>query len=189
MSEFLKFTNNYLEKLQHALTLIPLIELETLAKEINSVWQQGCQLHIFGNGGSAGNAVHLANDYLYGIASKETPGLKVHALSANPSIITCLANDEGYEKIFVEQLKVYANPNDIALAFSGSGNSQNILEALHWCNDNEVKTFGVLGYSGGKAKNLCQTAIHTPIDDMQISEDLQLIIGHVIMQWLCTKKN
>ena len=136
----------------HALTLVPLKQLELLASEISSIWDDGRQLYIFGNGGSAGNAVHLANDYLYGIGMKKTSGLRVHALPANTSILTCLANDEGYEKIFVEQLKTYAVSGDVALAFSGSGNSPNIIEALTWCNGNGVKTFGVLGYKAAKLK-------------------------------------
>ena len=188
MSEFKNVSAQYFDKLQASLSKIPLDNVETLADEIQSVWEKGRQLFIFGNGGSAGNASHLANDYLYGIGGGEIPGLKVHALPSNSSVITCLANDEGYEKIFVEQLKAFANKNDVALAFSGSGNSQNIIEALSWCNENGVKTFGIFGYSGGKAKELCTNAIHIPINDMQISEDLQLIIGHLIMQWLCSKR-
>ena len=188
MSNFANFTEDYFEKLRRALALVPLKQLEILASEIRSVWNDGRQLYIFGNGGSAGNAIHLANDYLYGIGKKKTSGLKVHALPANTSILTCLANDEGYEKVFVEQLKTYAISGDVALAFSGSGNSPNIIEALTWCNENGVKTFGILGYSGGKAKDLCDTVIHTPVNDMQISEDLQIIVGHVMMQWL-SKEN
>ena len=103
MSNFANFTEDYFEKLRRALTLVPLKQLEILASEISSIWNDGRQLYIFGNGGSAGNATHLANDYLYGIGKKKTSGLKVHALPANTSILTCLANDEGYAKIFVEQ--------------------------------------------------------------------------------------
>ena len=101
MSEFKNVSAQYFDKLQASLSKIPLDNVETLADEIQSVWEKGRQLFIFGNGGSAGNASHLANDYLYGIGGGEIPGLKVHALPSNSSVITCLANDEGYEKIFV----------------------------------------------------------------------------------------
>lgn len=72
----------------------------------------------------------------------------------------------------------------MAIAFSGSGNSPNILRALEHCSANSIQSFAVLGYSGGKAKELASHAIHMPVDDMQISEDLQLVVGHLMMQWL-----
>ena len=105
-------------------------------------------------------------------------------MTANPSVLTCLANDVGYENIFTEQLKAFSNKNDIALAFSGSGNSANVVEALEWCEVNGMETYAILGYSGGKAAKIAKNAIHIAVDDMQISEDLQLIIGHIIMQWI-----
>jgi D-sedoheptulose 7-phosphate isomerase len=72
----------------------------------------------------------------------------------------------------------------VAIAFSGSGNSPNILRALEYCADHQIESFAVLGYSGGKAKALATHAIHVPVNDMQISEDLQLIVGHLMMQWM-----
>ena len=82
-----------------------------------------------GNGGRAGNAIHLANDFLYGIAKRPDGGLRVNALSANPAVITCLANDIGYDRIYFEQLSVLANPGDVLIVLSGSGNSPNIVAA------------------------------------------------------------
>lgn len=182
--EFESFTLNYFEKLSNAIKKIPLPLVEQLKNSILRAWKEKNQLFIFGNGGSAGNAIHLANDYIYGIGKGKYPGLKVHALTANPSVLTCLANDVGYENIFTEQLKALSNKNDIALAFSGSGNSANVVEALRWCEVNGMETYAILGYSGGKAAKIAKNAIHIAVDDMQISEDLQLIIGHIIMQWI-----
>jgi D-sedoheptulose 7-phosphate isomerase len=108
----------------------------------------------------------------------------VHALPANSAVLTCLANDEGYDSIFIQQLAVLANPGDVAIALSGSGNSPNILRALEYCRENKIKSFAILGFSGGKAKSLADHAIHAPVEDMQISEDLQLVVGHLMMQWL-----
>jgi len=130
------------------------------------------------------NAIHLANDYLYGISRKLGHALRVTALPANSSVLTCLANDEGYDGIFYRQLAVLAQPGDVAIAFSGSGNSPNIVKALEWCRGNGVQSFAVLGFSGGQAKALADVPIHVAVDDMQISEDLQLIVGHMLMQWL-----
>ncbi len=186
---FSNFSNNYFVRLRAALDLIPQTELELLSDALMVAWKERRQVFIFGNGGSAGNAIHLANDYLYGISRQMGKALRVHALPANSAILTCLANDEGYDSIFVQQLAVLANPGDVVIALSGSGNSPNILSALQYCRENQLQSFAILGFTGGKAKSLAHHAIHVPIEDMQISEDLQLVIGHLMMQWLYMHKD
>jgi len=183
-SGFRNFAGDYARRLAAAVDALPLDAVETLAEALLSCWRERRQVFIFGNGGSAGNAIHLANDYLYGISRKLGHALRVTALPANSSVLTCLANDEGYDGIFYRQLAVLAQPGDVAIAFSGSGNSPNIVKALEWCRSNGVQSFAVLGYSGGNAKALADVPIHVAVDDMQISEDLQLIVGHMLMQWL-----
>jgi D-sedoheptulose 7-phosphate isomerase len=183
-TNFQSFSKDYVARLKQALDLLPAEPLEALAGALMQAWTARKQVFIFGNGGSAGNAVHLANDFLYGISKQLGHALRVTALSANPAVITCLANDEGYDGIFFRQLAVLAEPGDVAIAFSGSGNSPNILRALEHCSKNSISSFAVLGYSGGKAKTLATHAIHIPVNDMQISEDLQLVVGHLMMQWL-----
>jgi D-sedoheptulose 7-phosphate isomerase len=183
-SSFQLFSKDYVTRLKQALELLPAEPLEALAESLMHAWATRKQVFIFGNGGSAGNAVHLANDFLYGISKQLGHALRVTALPANSAVVTCLANDEGYDGIFFRQLAVLAEPGDVAIAFSGSGNSPNILRALEYCSENGIKSFAVLGYSGGKAKSLTNHAIHIPVNDMQISEDLQLVVGHLMMQWL-----
>ena len=158
--------------------------IDILAKDMRDCWQNGRQVFLCGNGGSAGNAIHLANDFIYGIAKRTGGGMKAVALSANPAVVTCLANDVGYEYIYSEQLAVLARAGDLLIALSGSGNSPNIIAALARARTMDVKSFAILGYSGGTAKSLADVAIHFPVDDMQIAEDLQLVVGHMIMQWL-----
>lgn len=155
-----------------------------LAFDLHECWESKRQVFLCGNGGSAANAIHLANDYLYGIANHGNKGMRVHALTANPAVLTCLANDIGYEQIFAEQLAVQAQPGDLLIAFSGSGNSANIQAALKQAKKMDVKSYAVLGFSGGACKALADVPIHFSIDDMQISEDLQMIVGHMLMQWL-----
>ena len=159
-------------------------QIEKLYNELLIAWKNKKSVFICGNGGSAGNAIHLANDFLYGAGIKNKYGLKIEALTANPSVITCLANDLGYESIFAEQLKVKANENDLLIVLSGSGNSKNVTEALEEGNRIKMVTFAILGYDGGKCKSLAKNSIHFEINDMQISEDLQLIVMHMIMQKL-----
>ena len=152
-------------------------------KIVEQAWKRDKTVFFCGNGGSAGNAIHLVNDFIYGAGKTNGKGLRAVALSANPAIITCLANDVGYEFIFSEQLRVAANQGDVLVVFSGSGNSENIVNALNVANELGLDTVAVVGYDGGRAKSLAKLSIHTPISDMQISEDLQLIIGHMLMQW------
>lgn len=186
---FLNFCDGYMARLKSALDSLPKEGLEALADALLKAWKEKRQVFIFGNGGSAGNAIHLANDYLYGVSGQLGKALKVHALPANSAVLTCLANDEGYDSIFIQQLAVLANPGDIAIALSGSGNSPNILRALKYCRENQIESFAILGFSGGKAKSLANHAIHASVDDMQISEDLQLVVGHLMMQWLHMHKD
>jgi D-sedoheptulose 7-phosphate isomerase len=127
----------------------------------------------------------MANDFFYGAGVSNGGGLRVEALSANPAILTCLANDVGYDEIYAEQIRVKANPGDVLIVLSGSGNSANVVRALEMGNARGMKTFAILGFSGGLCKRIAQHPIHFEIDDMQIAEDLQLIVGHICMQWLC----
>jgi D-sedoheptulose 7-phosphate isomerase len=160
-----------------------------LADELLECWKSGRQVFLAGNGGSGGNAIHLANDLIYALSKRRGSGIRVHALPANAATLTCLANDEGYDKIFSLQLAVLARPGDILVVFTGSGNSPNILAALEEARTIGMRSYAFLGFAGGKAKQLADVPIHVAIDDMQIAEDFQLIAGHMIMQWLYTHRD
>lgn len=175
----------YVSRLSAIMAQADFASVASLAKCMRDCWADGGCVYICGNGGSAGNAIHLANDFLYGISRNDGMGMRVHALSANSSIITCLANDLDYTEIYSAQLRVMAKANDILIVLSGSGNSPNIIKALDVGKDLNMQTFAILGYSGGMAKQVADTSIHFEVDDMQIAEDTQLIVGHMIMQWLC----
>jgi D-sedoheptulose 7-phosphate isomerase len=178
------FFSDYASRLSNILAITDWSIISKLAKDLHQCWEHKRQVFLCGNGGSAGNAMHLANDYLYGIAKRTGKGLKVHALSANPSVLTCLGNDIGYHRIFAEQLAVFGQPQDILIVLSGSGNSPNIIAALEQAKQMHIKSYAILGYTGGQSKMLADVAMHFPINDMQIAEDLQLIVGHMLMQWL-----
>ena len=179
---------NYARRLQTVLVSADWSGVEILASDIFDCWQNGRRVFLCGNGGSAGNAIHLANDFLYGIAKRLGGGLKVMALSSNPAVITCLANDVGYDHIFSEQLAVQAEPGDLLIALSGSGNSPNIVRVIEQAKSMRVKSYAILGFSGGKCKQIVDIPIHFPVDDMQISEDLQMVVGHMLMQWLYERR-
>ena len=191
-SNFSKDSKKYLNKLSLIFSDQILIQVEKLAIHLRKIWQEERNLYICGNGGSAANAIHLANDFHYGVgACGEAPytkGLKVEALPANSGVITCLGNDIGYENIYSHQLNNKASPGDLLIVLSGSGNSQNICNVLETASKKGVFSYAILGFDGGKSLNLADCPIHFLINDMQIAEDTQLIVGHLCMQWLTKNK-
>jgi D-sedoheptulose 7-phosphate isomerase len=162
--------------------------VEKLAYELRDSWRTGRQVFLVGNGGSGANANHFANDFVYALSKVRGSGIRAHSLVANPLLITCLANDEGYETIFSLQLAVMARPGDVLIAFSGSGNSPNIVKAIEEAKRIGMTSYAVLGYSGGACKALADVPIHFAINDMQITEDAQSVVGHMLMQWLYAQR-
>ena len=166
---------------------------QVLAKD--PAWPKACEqfenlrtkkgnLFLAGNGGSAANANHLATDLIYGVNQQGRGAFRVHSLAANPSVLTCLGNDIGFENVFSHQLEALAESGDLLLVFSGSGNSPNIIQALKAAKKLGVTSVALLGYDGGGAKALADMPLHFPIHDMQAVEDLHMIVGHLLFKHL-----
>jgi D-sedoheptulose 7-phosphate isomerase len=183
---------SYLQRLQGCFTAENLDAVETLAQALRQAWVDGRQVFICGNGGSAANALHMANDLHYGIGAcgpgPKLPGLRVEALPANSGVITCLANDTGYDNIYAHQLEVKARAQDLLIVLSGSGNSANVIRALETATNLSMTSFAIVAFTGGRCRELADVAIHFAVDDMQIAEDTQLVVGHLCMQWLNANK-
>ena len=183
---------SYLERLKACFDKTNLEVIEKLSYELLKAWIDGRNIYICGNGGSAANAIHIANDLHYGIGAcgegAKLPGLRIEALPANVGVVTCLANDTGYENIYAHQLEVKSKEGDLLIALSGSGNSPNIIKAIETANSIGLQTFAILAFTGGKCKEIAKQVIHFDINDMQIAEDTQLVVGHLCMQWLNTHK-
>lgn len=175
---------NYTTQLSQSLEEFDWQPVALLTEELKKLWGSKRHLFICGNGGSAANALHLATDLIYGIGKGVRPGMKVHALTSNAAVMTCLGNDTSYEQIFSCQLESLGHPGDLLIVLSGSGNSPNILHVLEKAKALGIKTWAILGFSGGKAKALANHVIHLPVDDMQLSEDFQMIVGHMLMKAL-----
>jgi len=178
----------YLITLNHAFSSSIQDDINELAKALMLAWRNDKNIYLCGNGGSAGNAVHVANDLLYGAGIANGQGLKVEALSANPAVLTCLANDLGYEHIYSEQINVKGSEGDLLIALSGSGKSPNIIKAIEAAAKKGMETFAILGFDGGACKLKASHVIHFHVNDMQIAEDLQLIVLHMCMKFLSQKK-
>jgi len=173
----------YLSRVCDEIRRLDPAQIETLSELVDTAYDDGRFVFICGNGGSGANASHFCEDLakctLRDFESQKR--LKVLSLTDNTPGIMAWANDEGYERIFVEQLKNLATPGDLLLAISGSGNSPNILKAVTWANDHGLTTVGITGFSGGKLKTLARHNLHVPIDDMGIAESLHLVVFHWII--------
>jgi len=170
----------YLERVCAEIRRLDPSELETVADLIEAAYHQQRWIFVIGNGGSAANASHLCED-LNKCTLKDFENqkrLKVLSLTDNTAGIMAWANDEGYDRVFVEQLKQYASPGDLLLAISGSGNSPNVLRAVEWANQRGLTTVGVTGYDGGHLRRLAHYPLHCPIDDMGTAESLHLVAFH-----------
>jgi D-sedoheptulose 7-phosphate isomerase len=130
-------------------------------------------VYLCGNGGSAANAIHIANDLI-------SVGVRAQALTADIATVTAIANDFGYENIFSRQLMVFGKPGDVLIALSGSGNSPNILRALETANTIGMMDWAILGHPGGQAAGLASRTFIIG-NTMQSAEESQIKIGHSIM--------
>jgi D-sedoheptulose 7-phosphate isomerase len=174
---------DYLDRVCREIERLDLAQVEKLSDLIEDAYHAGRFVFICGNGGSGANASHLCEDLakctLRDFESQKR--LKVLSLTDNTAGIMAWANDEGYDRIFVEQLKNLASPGDLLLAISGSGNSPNVLKAVDWANRQGLITVGITGFGGGKLKNLAQHNLHAGIDDMGIVESLHQVVFHWII--------
>ncbi len=182
--------DQYLQRLQAELARVDRDRVGELAGLIYRAWEDERFVFFLGNGGSATTCSHLAED----LGKESLPAaaldyrsdehfrrLKVMSLTDNTGWITAVANDCGYEEVFVQQLMHYARAGDLVVAISGSGNSPNVLAAVDWSNRHGLTTFGMTGYDGGKLKQMQQTGLHVDLDDMAMVESIHLAVCHWIV--------
>jgi D-sedoheptulose 7-phosphate isomerase len=162
---------------------IPQIEfaqLEKIAQKMVTAILNDKSIFLIGNGGSASTVEHFETDLSFIKESRDLPKVKVFALTANSSLISALANDIGFENVFLHQLKRKANKNDICFLVSASGNSDNLIQAAKWSNQQGIKTIALLGFDGGQLSNLVEDCfiVETEIGKYGNVEDLHLAICH-----------
>ncbi|MBD3289845.1 SIS domain-containing protein, partial [candidate division KSB1 bacterium] len=121
---------------------------------------------------------------LNGSINKDVNRFKAMSLTDNVPFILALANDEGYGSIFEQQLRTYGEKDDVVIAISGSGNSENVLNAVHYAKSKNMVTIGMTGFNGGKLRRLTRHCVHVPIDDMGITEAVHGIILHYVVDYL-----
>ena len=158
--------------------------VENMTRIIFEAWQADNHVFLCGNGGSAANAIHLANDFLYGVAGDLGRGISVEALPANSSVLTCLANDISYDEVFVHQLQLLASAEDVLLTVSSSGDSENVVRAAAWAKDTGMKVVALTGFDGGRTADLATINLHVAGDNYGIIEDVHQSLMHLMGQYI-----
>ena len=177
--------NKYFANLKNTIDKLKLDEIIDFIDVLTTAKNNGNNIFIMGNGGSASTASHFCCDFNKGASyQKQGKRFKFICLNDNFATMMAYANDVSYHDIFVEQLKNFLNPNDVVIGISGSGNSKNVLKAIEYANENNGITVGLTGYSGGKLKLISKYSVNTNFNDMQISEDIHIILCHMIIQIL-----
>jgi len=141
--------------------------------------QNGGKILLFGNGGSAADAQHIAAE-LVGRYKTERKGLAAIALSTDTSVLTSIGNDYGYDQIFARQLEALANEGDVVIGISTGGSSTNVISALKLANNFGCKTIGLSGKDGGKFNSLCDVNIVVPSENTPRIQEMHILIGHTI---------
>jgi D-sedoheptulose 7-phosphate isomerase len=172
----------YFEQVSETLKKLDQNVLDNLVKIILECRDRGNTIYIFGNGGSAATASHIAGDFLKGISYQLEKRFKVICLSDNIPGMSAISNDLTYDEVFIEPLRSYLNKDDVVIGISGSGNSVNVIKAMDYARTSGAVTVALCGYKGGKIKDIADVVVHVPIDDMEITEDIHLIIFHAIKQ-------
>ena len=178
----------FLKRMADELLRIDPAEVQALADVMHETYLSGRMIFVIGNGGSGSNASHFCEDIGKGtlklpddLSNDTKKRFRILSLTDNTPYILAWGNDEGFDRVFVEQLKNLASRGDLLIAISGSGNSPNILSAVEWAHRNGVRTFGCTGFSGGKLRGLAQQGLHVALDDMGIVETLHLAAFHWVV--------
>ena len=175
----MSFAGEYIKGVHELVGQVDVAAVEKAVDALRNAHSNGSKMFFFGNGGSAATAMHIVNDIVKGTTLKGRKAARAFCLSDNTSLVTAVANDISYDDIFVHQLKAYFDPGDVVVGISGSGNSENVLRAIHYANENEGVTIGLTGFDGGKLRSLSQINVHVSSEHYGRIEDLHMIICHV----------
>lgn len=170
--------------LQEEIKIIQSLNVDDINMVMNVLEQArlaGKHIFICGNGGSAATASHYCCDFNKGISENQEVKYNFECLSDNVPTMMAVANDTSYDEIFRVPLKNKMKKGDIFIGVSGSGNSCNVVNAMEYAKSMEGTTIAIVGYSGGKLKEMADYNIHVNIDNMQICEDIHLILDHLMM--------
>ncbi len=180
-----KFSLDYVNQLKDLLDGFPHDRFKEIADILMSAYNGEKQIFIMGNGGSGSTASHFACDINKGSCFNLERKFKVICLNDNIPTMLAYANDLSYDKVFVEQIKNFLHQDDVVIGISGSGNSENVLQAVSYAKEKGARTIGLTGFAGGKLAQIVDIPLVAAVNDMQKVEDVHMIVVHMLMQYLC----
>lgn len=172
---------DYIKLEQEVLSELDVDAINDVMNLFDETMQKEKMIYIFGNGGSSATASHYQNDFNKGISEYTEKKFRFSCLNDNVATLMAIANDIGFEEVFRFQLKGRLQKDDIVVAISGSGNSQNVINAVEYAKEQGNKVVGITGFDGGKLKVLSDYSLHVPVNSMQVVEDIHMIFDHLIM--------
>ncbi len=179
------YSKSYIDYLSSVLSNISLTDIEKFVEVLLEARERESSIFFIGNGGSAATASHFANDIAIGTRTYEKP-FRAISLCDNQAVITAIANDDGYEKIFSQQLQVLLKKQDVVVAISASGNSPNLLDAIDIAKTMNTITVGISAFDGGKMKEMVDVSLHVPTGKGEYgpAEDAHMILDHLVSNYL-----
>lgn len=158
--------------------------LEKVAKALEKAERAGRQVFVFGNGGSAATASHIATDWCKTAERKGKKLLRCLSLNDNVPFMTAIGNDLGYDEVFARQLRNFVGRGDVVVIISGSGNSPNVIKAAKYAKSRGATTIGMTGFTGGKLRRLVDICLHIDSDQYGVIEDLHMAAGSILAFYL-----
>jgi len=180
-----KFSRSYFNYLKEIIDNVDTNEIKLFVETLLAARSRGSTIFFMGNGGSAATASHFANDLAFGTNDYKKP-FKVMSITDNVPVITALGNDYGYDEIFIRQLKIYSNKNDVLVGISASGNSQNLINAFDYASKSGVQTVALTAFDGGVMRKIANQCVHIPTNNKEYgpAEDVHMILDHLIGSYL-----
>ena len=177
------YFEQYCRELINTLNSLSVRDLDPIVNILWEAYKRNKKIYVIGNGGSAATASHYVCDFGKGTAVSGEKRLKIMSLNDNVAHMTAISNDISYNEVFKEQLENLLEPEDILICISASGNSPNLVQAVNYANSINVITIGILGFNGGRMKELTNTNIVVDNFNYGQVEDIHLILGHIISQY------
>lgn len=181
MQNYEEQIKNYIEMEKEVLSNLSLEDISKVMNILEDARLNGKRIFICGNGGSASTAAHFECDFNKGVSYEQQVKYDFECLSDNVPMMMAIANDISYDDIFVVPLRNKLKPGDVVIGISGSGNSENVIRAIMYGNEIGAETIALVGYEGGRLKDIAKYHIHVNINNMQIVEDVHLVLNHMMM--------
>ena len=177
----------YIDLVKSTLDALDPKALDALVEAFHTTYEKGGNIYTMGNGGSGASASHAAGDFLKGASYGLNKRFKMICLNDNLPSMMAIANDIGWESIFVEPLKNFLGEDDLVIGISGSGNSKNVVTALEYANAQGATTVAMSGFKGGKISEIATINIHAPVMDMEVTEDVHMVIFNIVKKQMMAR--